>query len=63
MGRANYRKFSLLNMAKKFNSILDEVLKTIPSPVSLKLPKLKKVGGNKSKSVATIKLPKLKKVT
>ena len=48
-------------MAKKFNSILDEVLKTIPNPVALNLPKLKKVKGDKSQS--TIKLPKLKKVT
>ena len=50
-------------MAKKFNSILDEVLKSIPNPVALNLPKLKKVKGDKSKSQATIKLPKLKKVT
>ena len=63
LGRTNHRKFSLLNMAKEFNTILDDALKTIPSPVSLKLPKLKKVGGDKSKSTATIKLPKLKKVT
>ena len=61
LGRANHRKFSLTNMAKKFNSILDEVLKTIPNPVALNLPKLKKVKGDKSQS--TIKLPKLKKVT
>ena len=52
-------------MAKEFNSILDKALDTIPSPVALKLPKLKKVGGgnDKSKSLQTIKLPKLKKVT
>ena len=61
LGRTNHRKFSLTNMAKKFNSILDEVLKTIPNPVALNLPKLKKVKGDKSQS--TIKLPKLKKVT
>ena len=60
LGRTNHRKFSLTNMAKKFNSILDEVLKTIPNPVALNLPKLKKVKGDKSQS--TIKLPKLKKV-
>ena len=62
LGRANHRKFSLTNMAKKFNSILDEVLKTIPNPVALNLPKLKKVKDDKSKSQTTIKLPKLKKV-
>ena len=61
LGRTNHRKFSLTNMAKKFNSILDEVLKTIPNPVALNLPKLKKVKDDKSQS--TIKLPKLKKVT
>ena len=61
LGRTNHRKFSLTNMAKKFNSILDEVLKTIPNPVALNLPKLKKVKDDKSQ--ATIKLPKLKKVT
>ena len=61
LGRTNHRKFSLTNMAKKFNSILDEVLKTIPNPVALNLPKLKKVKDDKSQT--TIKLPKLKKVT
>ena len=63
LGRTNHRKFSLTNMAKKFNSTLDEVLKSIPSPVALNLPKLKKVKGDNSKSQTTIKLPKLKKVT
>ena len=63
LGRTNHRKFSLTNMAKKFNSILDEVLKSIPNPVALNLPKLKKVKGDNSKSQTTIKLPKLKKVT
>jgi len=62
LGRTNHRKFSLTNMAKKFNSTLDEVLKTIPNPVALNLPKLKKVKDDKSKSQTTIKLPKLKKV-
>ena len=61
LGRTNHRKFSLTNMAKKFNSTLDEVLKSIPNPVALNLPKLKKVKDDKSQ--ATIKLPKLKKVT
>ena len=61
LGRANHRKFSLTNMAKKFNSTLDEILKSIPNPVALNLPKLKKVKDDKSQT--TIKLPKLKKVT
>ena len=62
LGRTNHRKFSLTNMAKKFNSTLDEILKSIPNPVALNLPKLKKVKDDKSKSQTTIKLPKLKKV-
>ena len=49
-------------MAVEFNHILDDVINKMPKPVSLKLPKLKKVGGN-SKKPAQIKLPKLKKVT
>ena len=48
-------------MTIEFNKILDDVLKQIPSPVNLKLPKLKKVGSKDDKP-ATIKLPKLKKV-
>ena len=63
LGKNNRRKYSLNEMAKKFNKILDNVLTSIPSPVNLKLPKLKKVGSEKSKSQTTIKLPKLKKVT
>ena len=49
-------------MANKFNSIIDDVLKEIPQSVNLKLPKLKKVGGNTSEPTK-LKLPKLKKVT
>ena len=62
LGRTNHRKFSLTNMAKKFNSTLDEILKSIPNPVALNLPKLKKVKDDKSKSQTTIEIPKLKKV-
>jgi glycosyltransferase involved in cell wall biosynthesis len=62
LGKKNRREFSLKAMATHFNGILDNVLQSIPQPVSLKLPKLKKVGGGSSKP-ATIKLPKLKKVT
>ena len=60
--KTNRREFSLKAMANEFNKILDEVLKSVPQPVSLNLPKLKKVSGNKSEP-AKIKLPKLKKVT
>ena len=63
LGKNNRRKYSLAKMAEKFNKILDDVLVSIPSPVNLKLPKLKKVGSEKSKSQTTIKLPKLKKAT
>ena len=63
LGKNNRRKYSLDEMAKKFNKILDNVLVSIPSPVNLKLPKLKKVDSEKSKSQTIIKLPKLKKVT
>ena len=63
LGKRNRREFSLKVMADKFNEIIDGVLKEIPQAVSLKLPKLKKVGGNKPKEPAKIKLPKLKKVT
>jgi len=63
LGRNNRRKYSLNKMAERFNIILDNVLASIPSSVNLKLPKLKKVGSEKSKSQTTIKLPKLKKAT
>ena len=43
-------------MANQFNSVIDGVLKEIPQQVSLKLPKLKKIGGG-----SKLKLPKLKK--
>ncbi|OUX54497.1 MAG: hypothetical protein CBE47_00695 [Pelagibacteraceae bacterium TMED287] len=62
LGKKNHREYSLDKMAIQFNKIIDNVLKQIPSAVSLKLPKLKKVDGKKPQN-ATIKLPKLKKVT
>ena len=62
LGKRNRRDFSLKAMADKFNQIIDDVLKEIPQAVGLKLPKLKKVGGEKSQT-PKIKLPKLKKVT
>ncbi len=49
-------------MSEQFNKTLDNVLQSIPQAVSLKLPKLKKVGGETSQP-AKIKLPKLKKAT
>jgi len=57
----NRDKFTLNNMAKKLGEIMDKYTKDLPSQVGLKLPKLKKVDGNKQE-LPKIKLPKLKKV-
>jgi len=64
LGKKNRREKSLKAMSIEFNKILDEVLQSVPQPVSLKLPKLKKVGdkGELQKSTK-INLPKLKRVT
>jgi len=59
----NQTKFSLDAMTKKFEEILDKYLPKFeeqPTPVDLKLPKLKKVSS--VKEVPKIKLPKLKRV-
>jgi hypothetical protein len=59
----NQTKFSLDAMTKKFEEILDKHLPKFeehPTPVDLKLPKLKKVGDVKERP--KIQLPKLKKV-
>jgi len=58
----NRVNFSMDKMTKDFGKILDKYLPKFeeqPQQVNLKLPKLKKVGGDKPKE---IKLPKLKKV-
>tara|TARA_Y100000592_G_scaffold62319_1_gene97360 strand:- start:6541 stop:7881 length:1341 start_codon:yes stop_codon:yes gene_type:complete len=63
LAMANSGKFSMKSMTKAFENILDKYLpdfEDVPRPVSLSLPKLKKVGDIKKPSVA--KLPKLKKV-
>jgi hypothetical protein len=60
LGMFNRVKFSMKEMTKKFESILNQNLPKFeeqPQAVNLKLPKLKKVGDTKK-----IKLPKLKKV-
>jgi len=57
------KAFSLKNMDKKFEEILNKYLPKFeeqPTPVSLKLPKLKKV--SKPTEAPKINLPKLKKV-
>ena len=62
LGKKNRREFSLTAMATQFNKIIDNALNSVPQPVSLKLPKLKKIGGQSSQPTK-LKLPKLKKVT
>ena len=57
----NRGKFTLKDMTKKFDDIMEKHMKNSPQQVNLKLPKLKKV--DKSKMVTPdIKLPKLNKV-
>jgi hypothetical protein len=59
----NQTKFSLDAMTKKFEEILDKYLPKFeeqPTPVDLKLPKLKKIGDVKEKPQT--ELPTLKKV-
>ena len=59
----NQTRFSLDSMTKKFEEMLDKYLPKFeeqPTPVDLKLPKLKKVGS--VREMPKIKLPKLKKV-
>ena len=64
LGKKNRREKSLEAMSIQFNKILDEVLQSVPQPVSLKLPKLKKVGDkDESQKSTKINLPKLKRVT
>mgnify|MGYP001183159104 CR=1 FL=1 len=50
--------FNFEKMKYKLDDIISDVLKDIPQEVSLKLPKLKKTGSDKTPNV---KLPKLKK--
>jgi len=59
----NQMRFSLDEMTKKFEKILDKYLPKFeehPTPVDLKLPKLKRVGSVSEKP--KLELPKLKKV-
>ena len=59
----NQTKFSLDSMTKSFEKILEQHLPKFeeqPTPVDLKLPKLKKIGS--VSEAPKIKLPKLKKV-
>jgi len=60
LGKKNRESFSLDKMASEFNKIIDGVIENMPQQVSLKLPKLKKVGDSNSSN--KVKLPKLKKI-
>ena len=46
-------------MANDFSKIIDDIVKNIPQQVSLKLPKLQKVGDKPNDG--ELKLPKLKR--
>ena len=58
--KQNRDKFTLKNMSKKLNDIIDSHLKDLPQQVGLNLPKLKKDGNSEPSKIT---LPKLKKVT
>ena len=60
--KINREKFTLKKMTEKLDKIMEKNTKDIPMQVGLNLPKLKKVGENKTES-PTINLPKLKKIT
>ena len=59
----NRENFTHKKMNELLNNIVDKYTESIPSQVSLNLPKLKKVGSSENKELPKIKLPKLKKVT
>tara|TARA_R110002020_G_scaffold86597_1_gene213865 strand:+ start:1463 stop:2848 length:1386 start_codon:yes stop_codon:yes gene_type:complete len=59
-GYQNRTNFSFEKMKEKIDKILSNKVPEFPKHVSLNLPKLKKLGENKSSP--TIKLPKLKKI-
>lgn len=63
LGKKNRQTFSLEKMANDFSKIIDDIISSVPQQVSLKLPKLKKVGdSDKSNQNSKINLPKLKKI-
>ena len=63
-GYQNRTNFSFDKMKEKIDEILSKKIPSIPKQVSLTLPKLKKIGENKSNDVKLpkLKLPKLKKL-
>ena len=58
--KINRDKFTLDKMTEKLDKIVTPIIDKAPSQVGLQLPKLKKVGEDKS---SKIKLPKLKKLS
>ncbi len=63
LGKKNRKDFSLEKMANDFSKIIDDIIANVPKQVSLKLPKLKKVGdSNESSTPKKLNLPKLKKI-
>ena len=60
-GSQNRLKFTLENMKKDFQKIMDKYIPEFPKQVDLKLPTLKKVGSETKKELPKIKLPNLKK--
>ena len=58
--KTNRDKFTLNKMTEKLDKIVTPIIDKAPSQVGLQLPKLKKVGEDKSPK---IKLPKLKKLS
>ena len=59
--RQNRKQFTLKEMSKLINSVVEKRTSGLPSQVSLKLPKLKKINSD-SQNIKKIKLPKLKKI-
>tara|TARA_R100001369_G_scaffold14522_1_gene29123 strand:- start:490 stop:1839 length:1350 start_codon:yes stop_codon:yes gene_type:complete len=60
--KVNREKFTLDKMTKKLDEVVSPILDKIPEQVKLQLPKLKKVGDNKT-TPPKVKLPKLKKLS
>jgi glycosyltransferase involved in cell wall biosynthesis len=58
----NREKFTYKKMVKLLNDVVGNCIKDLPTQVQLKLPKLKKVDGNKDNLPTQVQLPKLKKV-
>ena len=61
-GYQSRTNFSYEKMKEKLDSLLTNKIPEFPKHVSLSLPKLKKIGGDKKTKLPKLKLPKLKKV-